>query len=227
MPTLQPVEGKILRENDRLAADLRAGFERRGLLCLNFISSPGAGKTTLLERTLTALPSGTRAAVLTGDIQTDNDARRIARSGFPVKQISTGGICHLDANMVTRALAGWDLDGIDLLFIENVGNLVCPTSFDLGEHAKVVLLSVTEGEDKPEKYPGIYRRAELMLITKTDLLPYVDFDMAHAQALARHVHPGIDQILLSCRTGDGMDQWQAWLAARRASAALRPVEAHP
>jgi hydrogenase nickel incorporation protein HypB len=221
-----PVEGKILRENDRLAAELRAGFERRGLLCLNFISAPGSGKTALLERTLTELPPGTRVAVLTGDIQTDNDARRLARAGYPVKQISTGGICHLDASMVTRALADWDLDGIELLFIENVGNLVCPTSFDLGEHAKIVLLSVTEGEDKPEKYPGIYRRAELMLITKIDLLPHVDFDMARAQALARHVHPGIDQILVSSRTGEGMDQWQAWLAARRAAAAMPPVEAH-
>jgi hydrogenase nickel incorporation protein HypB len=214
-----PIEGKILRENDRLASELRTAFEHRGLLCLNFISAPGSGKTTLLERTLTALPPGTRAAVLTGDIQTDNDARRIARAGFPVKQISTGGICHLDASMVTRALADWDLDGIDVLFIENVGNLVCPTSFDLGEHAKIVLLSVTEGEDKPEKYPGIYRRAELALITKVDLLPYVDFDVARAQALAQHVHPGIEQMLVSCRTGEGMERWHTWLAGRRASAA--------
>jgi hydrogenase nickel incorporation protein HypB len=213
-----PLEGKILRENDRLAAGLREEFERQRLLCLNFISAPGSGKTALLERTLTELPAGTRAAVLTGDIQTDNDARRIARAGFPVKQISTGGICHLDASMVTRALENWNLD-IDLLFIENVGNLVCPTSFDLGEHAKIVLLSVTEGEDKPEKYPGIYRRAELALFTKADLLPHVDFDLALARALARHIHPDIDQIVLSSRTGEGMDQWQAWLAARRVRAA--------
>ncbi len=223
MTTSVPVEGKILRENDRLAAGLRQGFERRGVLCLNFISSPGSGKTALLERTLTGLPAGTRAAVLTGDIQTDNDARRIARAGFPVKQISTGGICHLDAGMVTRALEDWNLDDIDVLFIENVGNLVCPSSFDLGEHAKVVLLSVTEGDDKPEKYPGIYRRSELLLVTKADLLPHVDFDVARAGAFARQVHPGIQQILVSCRTGEGMPEWHDWLAARRALAAA-PIE---
>jgi hydrogenase nickel incorporation protein HypB len=226
MPTSAPIEGKILRENDRLAGELREAFERRGILCLNFISSPGSGKTMLLERTLATLPAGMRAAVLTGDIQTDNDARRIARAGFPVKQISTGGICHLDASMVARALADWDLDAIDVLFIENVGNLVCPASFDLGEHAKIVLLSVTEGEDKPEKYPGIYRRADLLLITKADLLPHVDFDVARARALAEHIHPGIEQIVLSCLTGEGMESWQAWLAACRTSAALAPVEVH-
>jgi len=221
-----PIEGKILRENDRIAGGLRDAFARRGLLCLNFISAPGSGKTALLERTLTSLPAGTRAAVLTGDIQTDNDARRIARAGFPVRQISTGGICHLDAAMVERALAGWDLDAIDVLFIENVGNLVCPTSFDLGEHAKIVLLSVTEGEDKPEKYPGIYRRAELVLITKADLLPYVEFDLARARALAASIHPAIQQILVSSRSGEGMEQWLEWLAARVKSAAAAPVEVH-
>ena len=226
MTVSTPIEGKILRENDRLAGELREAFVRRGLLCLNLISAPGSGKTALLERTLTELPPGTRAAVLTGDIQTDNDARRIARAGFPVKQISTGGICHLDAGMVVRALDDWDLDTIDLLFVENVGNLVCPTSFDLGEAAKIVLLSVTEGEDKPEKYPGIYRRAALALITKADLLPYVDFDVVRAQALARHIHPGLDQILLSSRTGEGMPAWQAWLAARRTSAVLAPAGVH-
>jgi hydrogenase nickel incorporation protein HypB len=222
-----PIEGKILRENDRLAGELRSAFQRHGLLCLNFISAPGSGKTMLLERTLAALPAGTRAAVLTGDIQTDNDARRIARAGFPVKQISTGGTCHLDAGMVTRALADWDLDAIDVLFIENVGNLVCPASFDLGEHAKVVLLSVTEGEDKPEKYPGIYRRAELALITKADLLPHVDFDVARARALAQQIHPAIHQIVISCQTGQGMDQWQAWLSSRRNQVATVLHEAHP
>ena len=220
MTTNVPIERKILKENDRLAAELRTRFASRGLLCLNFISSPGSGKTTLLERTLTGLPRGTRAAVLTGDIQTDNDARRIARSGYPVKQISTGGTCHLDASMVTRALdeARWDLDSIDLLFIENVGNLVCPTSFDLGERAKIVLLSVTEGDDKPEKYPGIYRRAALALITKSDLLPHVDFDVARARAHAERVHPGLRHVLMSCHSGQGMDEWQEWLAARRAAA---------
>jgi hydrogenase nickel incorporation protein HypB len=218
--TTAPVAGKILKENDRLAGILREHFEHQGLLCLNFISAPGSGKTALLERTLTELPAGTRAAVLTGDIQTDNDARRIARAGYPVKQISTGGICHLDASMITRAVDDWVLDDVDLLFIENVGNLVCPTSFDLGEHAKIVLLSVTEGEDKPEKYPGIYRRAELALFTKADLLPHVDFDLPLAQRLASQIHPGIDQILVSAKTGQGMHEWHAWLAARRIRASV-------
>jgi hydrogenase nickel incorporation protein HypB len=215
-----PAAQKILKENDRLAIALRERFTSRGLLCLNFISSPGSGKTALLERTLRELPRDVRAAVVTGDIQTDNDARRLARAGYPVKQISTGGICHLDASMVTRALADWDLDDIDLLFVENVGNLVCPTSFDLGEHAKIVLLSVTEGDDKPEKYPGIFRKAELMLITKADLLPYVPFDIDQARALARGIHPGIQDIVLSTQTGDGFTAWRAWLAARLAAARL-------
>jgi hydrogenase nickel incorporation protein HypB len=223
MTTTVPVERKILSENDRIAAGLRGAFEQRGLLCLNLISAPGSGKTALLERTLTGLAGGTRAAVLTGDLQTDNDARRIARAGFPVKQITTGGTCHLDASMIARALDDWNLDELDLLFIENVGNLVCPTSFDLGEHAKVVLLSVTEGEDKPEKYPGIYRRASLSLITKADLLPYVDFDLARTQALTQAVHPGLRQILVSCRTGQGMDEWQAWIASQRAFARAAEV----
>jgi hydrogenase nickel incorporation protein HypB len=225
MTTTVTIEGRILKENDRLAAELRRRFEAHGVLCLNFISSPGSGKTMLLEQTLKGLPAGTRAAVLTGDIQTDNDARRIARAGFPVKQISTGGICHLDASMVTRALEDWNLAGIDLLFIENVGNLVCPTSYDLGEHGKIVLLSVTEGEDKPEKYPGIYRRAELALITKIDLLPHVDFDVERARLHAEKVHPGLRHILVSCRSGDGMFEWQQWLAARRAARrAAAPIE---
>jgi hydrogenase nickel incorporation protein HypB len=217
MTTSVMVEQKILSANERIASDLRAAFTRRGLLCLNFISSPGSGKTTLLERTLTGLPPETRAAVLTGDIQTDNDARRIARAGFPVQQISTGGTCHLDASMIARALERWDLDDIDLLLIENVGNLVCPTSFDLGEDAKIVLLSVTEGDDKPEKYPGIYRRAALSLITKIDLLPYVDFDVARARAHAAQIHPALPHVLISCRTGEGFEAWYAWLTARRAA----------
>jgi hydrogenase nickel incorporation protein HypB len=219
MTTTEPMERRILKENDRLAAELRGRFEAGGLLSLNLISSPGSGKTTLLERTLEGLPAGTRAAVLTGDIQTDNDARRIARTGYPVKQISTGGTCHLDASMVARALDGWDLDSIDLLFVENVGNLVCPTSFDLGEHAKIVLLSVAEGDDKPEKYPGIYRRAELSLITKSDLLPHVEFNVEAACTRAEQVHPGLRHIVLSCRSGEGMHEWQQWLAARRAAVA--------
>ncbi len=150
-----------------------------GTLAVNLISSPGSGKTMLLEKTLEMLPAGTRAAVLTGDIQTDNDARRLARYGYPVRQITTAGACHLDARMVENHLADWlAMSALDLLLIENVGNLVCPTSYDLGEDAKIVVLSVTEGEDKPLKYPGIFRKAELMILNKIDLLPYVPFDPA-------------------------------------------------
>jgi len=214
-----PIERPVLKQNDRLAAGLRAQFERRGLLCLNFISSPGSGKTTLLERTLRTLPDGTHAAVLTGDIQTDNDARRISRTGFRVKQICTGGTCCLDAAMVARALEDWDLDDIDVLFIENVGNLVCPTSVDLGEHAKVVLLSVTEGEDKPQKYPAIFRLASVALLTKSDLLRHVAFDVALARHHAEQVHPGLPHILLSGHTGEGMRKWLQWIADRRRAVA--------
>ena len=162
------------------------------MLAVNLISSPGSGKTALLERTLEDFAPGTRVAVVTGDIQTDNDARRLARFGYPVKQITTGGACHLDARMVEKSLASWDLASLDLLIIENVGNLVCPTSYDLGEAAKIVLLSVTEGEDKPLKYPGIFHRAELMVLTKIDLLPYVPFDIAAARVNARKVHPAME-----------------------------------
>ena len=152
--TRVPLERKVLNENDRLAADLRQGFLQHGTRCVNLISSPGSGKTMLLERTLASFERGRRVAVLTGDIQTDNDAQRLARYGFPVRQITTGGACHLDARMVVNALAEWQPDAIDLLLIENVGNLVCPSSYDLGEEARVVVLSVTEGEDKPLKYPA-------------------------------------------------------------------------
>jgi len=210
-----PLERKVLSENDRIAAELRERFARQGILALNFISSPGSGKTALLERTLESFATGTRVAVLTGDIQTDNDARRLARYGFPVRQISTGGACHLDARMVERGLQGWDLEKLDLLLIENVGNLVCPTSYDLGERAKIVVLSVTEGEDKPLKYPGIFHRAELMILNKIDLLPYVPFKVAVARECANQVHPGIEILETSCTTGAGLDQWQAWLEERR------------
>jgi hydrogenase nickel incorporation protein HypB len=210
------LERKVLSENDRVAGELRERFAQRGILVLNFISSPGSGKTALLERTLEAFPAGTRVAVLTGDIQTDNDAQRLARYGFPVRQISTGGACHLDARMIERGLEGWDLDQIDLLFIENVGNLVCPTSYDLGERAKIVVLSVTEGEDKPLKYPGIFHKAELMILNKIDLLPYVPFKAELARECANRVHPGIEILEVSCTTGAGLDAWQGWLAERRA-----------
>ena len=212
--TQVPLERKVLGENDRIAAALREEFGRRGILCLNLISSPGAGKTLLLERTLEGFAPGRRVAVLTGDIQTDNDARRLARYGFPVQQITTAGACHLDARMVERHLANWDLSSIGLLLIENVGNLVCPTSYDLGEDAKVVILSVTEGDDKPLKYPGIFHRAELLVLSKIDLLPYVPFDIAAARDNARKVNPAIEIVEVSSTTGAGLDSWRAWLDRR-------------
>ncbi len=209
-----PLERKVLSENDRIAAELRERFAERGILVLNFISSPGSGKTALLERTLGSFPTGTRVAVLTGDIQTDNDAQRLARYGFPVRQITTAGACHLDARMIERGLEGWDLERLDLLLIENVGNLVCPTSYDLGERAKIVVLSVTEGEDKPLKYPGIFHKAELMILNKIDLLPYVPFKIELARECANRIHPGIEIIEVSCTTGAGLAEWQSWLGAR-------------
>jgi len=211
-----PVEQKILSENQRVAAGLRSALESSGTLSLNFIGSPGAGKTAFLERTLEKLPPSTRAAVLTGDLQTENDALRLGRYGYPVRQITTVGACHLDARMVEKHLAGWDLEQLDLLFIENVGNLVCPTSYDLGEDAKVVVLSVAEGEDKPLKYPGIFRKAELMILNKVDLLPYVPFKPELAREYARRIHPEIQIIETSATTGAGLDEWLGWLAARAA-----------
>ncbi len=209
------VRENVLKENDRLAEALRNELGARRILCLNLISSPGAGKTTILEETLKALGAAKRnAAVLTGDIQTDRDADRLGRFGFPALQITTGGTCHLDASMVRRALGELPLDGLEVLFIENVGNLVCPASYDLGEDAKVVVLSVTEGDDKPLKYPGIFRRARLMLLHKTDLLPYTRFDREAAKADARRVNPAIEVIETSCVVGNGLDGWLSWIVER-------------
>ena len=205
------VEKKVLSENDRIAESLRARFREHGILVLNCISSPGSGKTSLLERTLEAFPRDTRVAVLTGDIQTDNDARRLARFGFPVRQITTAGACHLDARMIEKALEGWDLSQLELLIIENVGNLVCPTSYDLGEDAKIVILSVTEGDDKPLKYPGAFRKSSLMVLNKVDLLPHVAFDMEAAKANARSIHPSLEILETSCTTHVGLDAWYEWV----------------
>jgi len=210
-----PLERKVLSENDRIAAELRRRFQEHGVLCLNFISSPGSGKTSLLEKTLANLPKHDRVAVLTGDIQTDNDAARLKRFHFPVKQITTGGTCHLDARMIERHLAAWKLDDLDILFIENVGNLVCPASYDLGEAAKIVVLSVTEGEDKPLKYPSIFFKSDLLILNKVDLLPYVPFDINVAAENARRVHPGMEIVKVSCLTGNGLHEWLKWLEQRR------------
>ena len=212
------LEKKVLNENDRIAASLRQYFTESGTLCLNLISSPGSGKTTLLETTLASFSSERRVAVLTGDIQTENDAVRLQRFGFPVKQITTAGTCHLTASMIERHLADWRIQPIELLFIENVGNLVCPASYDLGEAAKIVLLSVTEGEDKPLKYPSIFFKSELAVLTKTDLLPYVAFSVPAAEQNLRRVHPGIELLTLSCTSGQGIEDWFEWLRKRSAKA---------
>ncbi len=205
------VETDILARNNRLAAGNRALFAARNLFVLNLVSSPGSGKTTLLEKTLRDLSGTTRSAVIEGDQQTDNDAVRIAATGVPVKQINTGAGCHLDAHMVGHAALEFDLDNLDLLLIENVGNLVCPASFDLGENHKVVVLSVTEGEDKPIKYPQMFHAADVMLLNKTDLLPHLDFDVAKCREMAKRVNPGITIFEVSAKTGAGMDDWYGWL----------------
>jgi hydrogenase nickel incorporation protein HypB len=208
------VETDILAKNNRLAAGNRALFTAKGLFVLNLVSSPGSGKTTILERTLTDLRETFRCAVIEGDQQTDNDAVRIAATGVPVKQINTGAGCHLDAHMVGHAVEGFELDNLDLLLIENVGNLVCPAAFDLGENHKVVVLSVTEGEDKPLKYPQMFHAADVMLLNKVDLLPHLDFDVESCKGMARRVSPGITIFEVSSRTGAGMAAWYGWLAQR-------------
>ena len=210
-----PLEGKVLNENARIAADLRERFRRHSVLVINLISSPGSGKTTLLEKTLENFSADDRVAVLTGDLQTENDANRLKRYGFPVKQITTGSTCHLDARMIEKHITDWNLEELDLLIIENVGNLVCPSSYDLGENAKIVLLSVTEGEDKPLKYPSIFFKSELLVLTKTDLLPYVPFDVPTAITNARRIHQDIEVVKVSSLTGNGMREWMQWLDRRK------------
>jgi hydrogenase nickel incorporation protein HypB len=209
----------ILKKNDELARGLRGRFEAAGVLVLNLVSSPGTGKTEFLQKTLTALRQlGARAAALVGDLETDNDARRLAQSGAPVRQINTHGICHLEAEMVGRHLEGWDgvtLDGLEYLFIENVGNLVCPSSYDLGERIRVALLSVTEGEDKPLKYPTLFNSADAAIITKIDIAEAVGFDRDAAIRNIREVRPGIRIFETSAKTGAGMQEWLDYLAGQR------------
>jgi hydrogenase nickel incorporation protein HypB len=207
----------ILKKNDELAAGLRDRFTSAGVLVLNLVSSPGTGKTAFLERTLRELRGrGATVAALVGDLETDNDARRLAASGAPVRQINTHGICHLDAEMVAKHLDGWDgvsLSRLNLLFIENVGNLVCPSSYDLGERIRVALLSVTEGEDKPLKYPGLFNSADAAVITKIDLAAPCAFDRALALRNINEIRPGIRIFETSAKTGAGMDTWIEYLAA--------------
>lgn len=205
------IEQDILAENDRHAAANRRRFAERGILALNLLSSPGSGKTTLLVRTLEALRDRLPMAVVEGDQQTSLDAERIRATGVPAIQINTGKGCHLDAAMVGRAVARLAPAEASLLLIENVGNLVCPAAFDLGEAHKVVVLSVTEGEDKPLKYPDMFRAADLLLLNKWDLLPYVAFDPERALSYARQVHPGLPAIRVSAVTGEGFGAWLAWI----------------
>jgi len=206
----------ILKKNDELAAGLRASYAAAGVLVLNLVSSPGTGKTAFLERTLReVLAHGSRAAALVGDLETDNDARRLAASGAPVRQINTHGICHLDAEMIGKHLDGWELGGLDYLFIENVGNLVCPSSYDLGEKIRVVLLSVTEGEDKPLKYPTMFNSADSAVITKMDIAGPCGFDRELAFRNINEIRPGIRIFETSAKTGAGMQEWLAYLATER------------
>ena len=208
------LERAILDENDRIAAENRAFLRGRRVLALNLVSSPGSGKTAVLERTIRALAGELTLAVLEGDQATDHDAARIRAAGAEALQINTGAGCHLDAAMVARALERMDPAEGTALMIENVGNLVCPALFDLGEHAKVVVASVTEGDDKPVKYPHMFRASRLMLLNKIDLLPHVDFDVARCLEHARTVNPELEVLEMSAKTGEGFDAWLDWIRAR-------------
>ncbi len=211
MNEILTVERKVLEKNDAIAAANRARFAAQGLFVLNIVSSPGAGKTTLLERTLERLKGRWHIGVIEGDVQTDLDARRVAEYAVPVVQIVTNGGCHLEANLVQRALDQLDLPALDLLVIENVGNLVCPANYDLGEAMKVVVLSTTEGDDKPLKYPGMFRNASVLVINKIDLLPYVDADLDAIRRHARQINPDLRIFEVSCKTGAGLADWCGWL----------------
>ena len=219
--TIEVLEN-LLHENDVQAEHNREHFDEYGVFAVNIMSGPGSGKTSLLEATIKALPAGLRVAVIEGDLETENDAERIRRHGVPAVQITTGMACHLDAHMVHHALHEIRLEGLDILFIENVGNLVCPANFDIGQHCNVLLLSVTEGDDKPSKYPVMFRAADQALITKTDLLPYMeDFSVERARANIAAISGELPVVEVSAKTGKGLDQWIGWLAngvAQRRSA---------
>lgn len=210
-----PVVRNVLEANEKLADQVRARLDAGKILALNLISSPGAGKTTLLERTLADLSGEFRMAVIEGDLQTDNDARRVAATGAQAVQINTEGGCHLNSSMILQALDNISLDGLDILFIENVGNLVCPVEFDCGEDAKIALLSVAEGDDKPEKYPLLFNLARAMLLNKIDLLPHVDFDVQRARNFATRLNRELAIFEVSCRNGQGLAGWYDWLRAMR------------
>jgi hydrogenase nickel incorporation protein HypB len=217
-PRIIEVRQRILKKNDELARGMREEFSRCGVYVVNLVSGPGAGKTELLKHTLTALNANYRTAAVVGDLATENDARRLAASGSPVRQILTGTTCHLDAEMVRGAISDWNLNELDFLFIENVGNLVCPSSYDLGEDLRVVLISVTEGEDKPLKYPTIFNSADIALITKTDLAAAVEFDEEAANLNIQAVRPGMQTFKVSGKTGQGLDPFVEYLSLRSVDA---------
>ena len=207
------IEQKVTSENDRLAAELRAVFSDKKILVLNLVSSPGSGKTSVLEKTLGALNGDLNIALIAGDVQTENDANRLKKAGGKiVRPIVTGGACHLDARMIARALEEVSTDNLDILFIENVGNLVCPSSYDLGEDMKVVLISTTEGDDKPMKYPGMFRRSSVMIVNKIDLLGMSEFSVQTVRENARNINGQLTVFEVSCRTGDGLELWYQWLS---------------
>ena len=222
-PRLVEVRRNILKQNDVVARELRTAFGEAGVFVVSLVSSPGAGKTAFLERTLTLLHPRARVAALVGDLATENDAARLARSGAPVKQITTGTVCHLEAAMIRTGLEGWDLGQLDFLFVENVGNLVCPASYDLGENLRLVLMSVTEGEDKPLKYPTIFNSADVAVITKTDLAEAVEFDWETARGNIPAVRPGMETMQVSVKTGEGMSEFIALLDSRLAERRGVPV----
>ena len=215
-PRILEVRKNILKQNDEIARALRNRFEKAGVFVVNLVSSPGSGKTAFLESTLTKMRGDFRVAALVGDLATENDAVRLARSQVPVRQIITGTVCHLEAAMIERNLTDWNLKELDFLFIENVGNLVCPSSYDLGENLRVVLMSVTEGEDKPLKYPTIVNSADVAVITKTDLADAVEFDWPAASKNLQAVRPGIEILRVSAKTGNGMEDWLRFVATQRA-----------
>lgn len=217
-PRLVEVRKNVLKQNDLVARELRQRFHDSGVFVVSLVSSPGSGKTAFLEKTLTMLKTDFRVAALVGDLATENDAARLARSGAPVKQITTGTLCHLEAAMVRDALNGWPTDPLDFLFVENVGNLVCPSSYDLGEDLRLVLLSVTEGEDKPLKYPTIFNTADIAVLTKMDLAEAVEFDLVAAEQNIQRVRPGMTVLKVSSRKGEGMTDWLRYLTSMKASA---------
>ncbi len=223
-PRIIQVRQRVLKQNDVVARNLRRNFADAGVYVVSLVSSPGAGKTAFLEKTLTLLKDRCRVAALVGDLATDNDARRLARSGAPVQQILTGTVCHLEAEMVRAAVEDWLLQGLDFLFIENVGNLVCPSSFDLGENLRLVLFSVTEGEDKPLKYPTIFNTSDATVLTKMDLAAAAEFDAAAAHRSIQAVRPGMRVFEVSAKTGAGMEAWLEFLRLQRGAPFSRDPE---